>query len=84
MSGPRPLGSAEALPQAALTGRGRRCCRLMATGLSNPEIVVSCRAIPETVKTHFGNVLTKLGTQNRAHPMVIAYETGTTMPGVTD
>ncbi|WP_349632774.1 helix-turn-helix transcriptional regulator [Streptomyces sp. ML-6] len=56
----------------------------MATGLSNPEIAVSCRAIPETVKTHFGNVLTKLGTQNRTHPMVIAYETGTTMPGVTD
>jgi hypothetical protein len=31
----------------------------------------------ETVKTHVGKVLTKLGTQNRTHAaVVIAYESG--------
>ncbi|MFE4414722.1 response regulator [Streptomyces sp. NPDC056821] len=78
----RPLGSAEALPQAALTGREEEVLRLMATGLSNPEIAESCRVSLETVKTHVGNVLTKLGAQNRTHAVVIAYETGLVVPGV--
>ncbi|MFB6815945.1 response regulator [Streptomyces sp. NPDC056347] len=78
----RPLGSAEALPRAALTGREEEVLRLMATGLSNPEIAQSCGVSPETVKTHVGNVLTKLGAQNRTHAVVIAYETGLVVPGV--
>ncbi|WP_425583815.1 LuxR C-terminal-related transcriptional regulator [Streptomyces rectiviolaceus] len=79
----RPLGSAEALPQAALTGREEEVLRLMATGRSNPDIAQSCRVSLETVKTHVGNVLTKLGAQNRTHAVVIAYETGLVVPGVT-
>ncbi|MEU7639491.1 MULTISPECIES: response regulator transcription factor [unclassified Streptomyces] len=78
----RPLGSAEALPQAALTVREEEVLRLMATGLSNPEIAQSCGVSLETVKTHVGNVLTKLGAQNRTHAVVIAYETGLVVPGV--
>ncbi|MEE1805394.1 response regulator transcription factor [Streptomyces sp. BE133] len=78
----RPLGSAEALPQAALTGREEEVLRLMATGLSNPEIAESFTVSLETVKTHVGNVLTKLGAQNRTHAVVIAYETGLVVPGV--
>ncbi|MFD8790408.1 response regulator transcription factor [Streptomyces vinaceus] len=57
--------------------------RLMATGRSNPDIAESCRVSLETVKTHVGNVLTKLGAQNRTHAVVIAYETGLVVPGVT-
>lgn len=79
----RPLRSAEALPQAALTGREEEVLRLMATGRSNPDIAESCRVSLETVKTHVGNVLTKLGAQNRTHAVVIAYETGLVVPGVT-
>ncbi|WP_433214486.1 response regulator transcription factor [Microtetraspora malaysiensis] len=78
----RPRGAAEALPQAALTGREEEVLRLMATGLSNPEIAQSCRVSLETVKTHVGNVLTKLGAQNRTHAVVIAYETGLVVPRV--
>ncbi|MCX5387357.1 response regulator transcription factor [Streptomyces sp. NBC_00083] len=78
----RPRGSAEALPLAALTGREEEVLRLMATGLSNPDIAESCRVSLETVKTHVGNVLTKLGAQNRTHAVVIAYETGLVVPGV--
>ncbi|MFE2154728.1 response regulator [Streptomyces lavendulae] len=77
----RPLGSAEALPHAALTGREEEVLRLMATGLSNPEIAESLTVSLETVKTHVGNVLTKLGAQNRTHAVVIAYESGLVAPG---
>ncbi|WP_441247177.1 response regulator [Kitasatospora sp. McL0602] len=78
----RPLGSAEALPSAALTGREEEVLRLVATGLSNPEIAESLTVSLETVKTHVGNVLTKLGAQNRTHAVVIAYESGLVVPGV--
>ncbi|MFJ1722236.1 response regulator [Streptomyces sp. NPDC088244] len=79
----RPLGSAEALPRAALTGREEEVLRSMATGLSNPEIAESLTVSLETVKTHVGNVLTKLGAQNRTHAVVIAYESGLVVPGFT-
>ncbi|MBB5116878.1 LuxR family transcriptional regulator [Streptomyces eurocidicus] len=79
----RPLTSAEALPRAALTGREEEVLRLMATGLSNPEIAESLTVSLETVKTHVGNVLTKLGAQNRTHAVVIAYESGLVVPGFT-
>ncbi|MEV7602724.1 response regulator transcription factor [Kitasatospora sp. NPDC089797] len=77
----RPRGSAEALPRAALTGREEEVLRLMATGLSNPEIAEALTVSQETVKTHVGNVLTKLGAQNRTHAVVIAYESGLVVPG---
>ncbi|WP_306327132.1 response regulator transcription factor [Streptomyces venezuelae] len=79
----RPLDSAEALPRAALTGREEEVLRLMATGLSNPEIAECLTVSLETVKTHVGNVLTKLGAQNRTHAVVIAYESGLVVPGFT-
>ncbi|GAA2808576.1 response regulator transcription factor [Kitasatospora sp. CM 4170] len=77
----RPLESAEALPAAALTGREEEVLRLMATGRSNPEIAQSLVVSLETVKTHVGNVLTKLGAQNRTHAVVIAFESGLVVPG---
>lgn len=80
---PRPLDSAAALPKAALTGREEQVLRLMATGLSNPEIAESLTVSLETVKTHVGNVLTKLGAQNRTHAVVIAYESGLVAPRFT-
>ena len=79
----RPLGSAEALPRAVLTVREEEVLRSMATGLSNPEIAQSLKVSLETVKTHVGNVLTKLGAQNRTHAVVIAYESGLVVPGFT-
>ncbi|UQI46895.1 response regulator transcription factor [Streptomyces sp. HU2014] len=79
----RPLDSAAALPKAALTEREEQVLRLMATGLSNPEIARSLTVSLETVKTHVGNVLTKLGAQNRTHAVVIAYESGLVVPGFT-
>ncbi|WP_234391989.1 response regulator transcription factor [Streptomyces sp. WM6378] len=79
----RPLDSAEALPRAALTDREEEVLRSMATGLSNPEIARALTVSLETVKTHVGNVLAKLGAQNRTHAVVIAYESGLVVPGFT-
>lgn len=79
----RPRGSVEALPNAALTGREEEVLRLMATGRSNPEIAKALTLSLETVKTHVGNVLTKLGAHNRTHAVVIAYESGLVAPGFT-
>ncbi|MFI6644376.1 response regulator [Streptomyces sp. NPDC050504] len=79
----RPLDRTEALPKAALTVREEEVLRLMATGRSNPEIARSLTVSLETVKTHAGNVLTKLGAQNRTHAVVIAYESGLVVPGFT-
>ncbi|MFE3992170.1 response regulator [Streptomyces goshikiensis] len=76
----RPLASTAALPRAALTGREEEVLRLMATGLSNPEIAGALSVTLETVKTHVGNVLTKLRAQNRTHAVVIAYESGLVVP----
>ncbi|GHB08581.1 response regulator [Streptomyces termitum] len=77
----RPLDSSRALPRAALTGREEAVLRLMATGRSNPEIAQTLTVSLETVKTHVGNVLTKLDAQNRTHAVVIAYESGLVVPG---
>ncbi|MGW3836669.1 response regulator transcription factor [Streptomyces microflavus] len=76
----RQLDSAQALPRAALTVREEEVLRLMATGLSNPEIAEALTVSMETIKTHVGNVLTKLGAQNRTHTVVIAYESGLMVP----
>ncbi|MGW2255939.1 response regulator [Kitasatospora sp. NPDC001660] len=80
----RPLPSSHALPRAALTGREEEVLRLMATGLSNPEIAQRLLVTMETVKTHVGNVLAKLGAQNRTHAVVLAYESGFVVPGLAD
>ncbi len=54
----------------------------MATGLCNSDIAQVLVVSLETVKTHVGNVLAKLGAQNRTHAVVIAYESGLVVPGV--
>ena len=49
---------------------------------SDASAAASRRAFLRTsVKTHVGNVLTKLGAQNRTHAVVIAYESGLVVPG---
>jgi DNA-binding NarL/FixJ family response regulator len=48
----------------------------MAKGLSNQEAATELRVTLETVKTHVGNVLTKLSATNRTQAVVMAYEAG--------
>ncbi|MFE7405006.1 response regulator [Isoptericola sp. NPDC057559] len=66
----------DALRDARLTEREGEVLRLMATGLSNAEIAGELYLGVETVRTHVGNVLAKLGVRDRTQAVVRAYESG--------
>ena len=61
---------------ATLTDRERDVLRLLAAGRTNAEIAAELWLGVETVKTHVGNVLAKLGARDRMQAAIFAYESG--------
>ncbi|MGW2406797.1 response regulator transcription factor [Streptomyces sp. NPDC001739] len=73
---PQPLAE----PPDGLTTREVEVLRLVAEGLSNPEIARTLHVSTATVKTHINNLFAKAGLRDRAQAIHYAYRQGLAQP----
>ncbi|MET8202772.1 response regulator transcription factor [Micromonospora taraxaci] len=65
---------------SVLTEREREVLALVAAGLSNDEIAARLVLSPATAKTHVSRIMTKSQVRDRAQLVILAYESGLTVP----
>jgi DNA-binding CsgD family transcriptional regulator len=70
---PAPAPARPMPDPAGLTARELMILRMVAEGLTNTEIAAELKIGRETVKTHVGNILAKLGARDRTHAVTVAY-----------
>jgi len=63
-----------------LTGREREVLLLVAAGQTNQEIATGLVISTHTAKTHVNRIMTKLDVRDRAHLVILAYESGLVAP----
>ena len=76
----QPLRTGADAELAELTNREREAVVLLAQGLSNDQIAGRMVISPMTAKTHINRAMTKLHARDRAHLVVLAYESGLVTP----
>ncbi|WGM19523.1 response regulator transcription factor [Paenarthrobacter sp. OM7] len=80
---PLPLASVwEDRSLSRLTEREREVLVLVARGLTNQEIAASLVISPHTAKTHVNRIMTKVDARDRAHLVILAYESGLVSAGL--
>jgi DNA-binding NarL/FixJ family response regulator len=80
----RPGDPLTAAPLATLSPRENEVFLLIARGYSNQQIAAHLVVSETTVKTHVTRILTKLNLRDRVQVVVLAYESGTITPGVSN
>jgi len=76
----RPRASRAAAGLHELTEREREVLTLIGRGRSNGEIATELFISEQTVKTHVGKVLAKLGARDRVQAVIFAYDAGLVEP----